>query len=483
MDVGRIRLVGTRCPAQGGVEYRLSWATTFPILKLRIKSFKFCSCVGGDEQPADVLVGSMASILFPSPTLRAWGDVLQWGEWSFFTRPPSRPKHFRIDGMSHRVLVPVTNPLGGIRTYMLYNMKHLHDAGFRFTFLSERGAAFDLFKKDVENWADTEFVESPGNGALTTIRSIRTALERGRFDLIHSQGLFAGTVAAAANYFRRIPHLITLHDVIVPLNDVPGRFKTLKKAVSAFVTRRATVIIPVSKDCEMNHRSVFPSWNRGPVRIQTISNGIDIERILHSRTAFESNPAAATLRGELDIAPDVVLGGFFGRFMPQKGFEYLIDALAILDKNGYGDRFRLVATADLHGYQQEYISAVKQRPEVARMVHFVPAVGDITPLLCQVDALVMPSLWEACCLLPMEAMVLGVPVIGSDCIGLREVIADTPSFVPKHADAESLAETLMAFTDNPDQVSAKRFAEAAQRRFDVRPAVDELLKLYLGNVK
>jgi glycosyltransferase involved in cell wall biosynthesis len=357
-------------------------------------------------------------------------------------------------------------------------MRHLHDAGFRFTFLSPQGTAFDLFKKDVEYWEDTEFVESPSGNALSVAQTVRNTLKHRRFDLIHSQGLFAGTVASAANYFRRIPHFITLHDVIVPLNDVPGRFKALKKAVAAFVTRRATVIIPVSKDCEMNHRSVFPSWNRGPVWIQTIPNGIDVERILRSKAVFESNPAAVTLRSELGLASDVVLGGFFGRFMPQKGFEYLIEALALLAEKGYGDRFRLVATADLHGYQQEYINAVKQRPEIARMVHFIPVVGDITPLLCQVDALIMPSLWEACCLLPMEAMVLGVPVIGSDCIGLREVIADTPSFAPKHADAESLAETLIAFTDNPAPQAARQFAETAKDRFDVRRAVAALLDLY-----
>ncbi len=386
--------------------------------------------------------------------------------------------------MQHRVLVPVTNPLGGIRTYMLYNMKHLHDAGFRFTFLSERGTAFDLFKKDVEPWDGTDFIESPsGGGALAVIRTLRNALKQHRFSLIHSQGLYAGTVASAANYFRRIPHLITLHDVIIPMNDVPGRFKSLKKAIAAFVTRRATVIIPVSKDCEMNHRSVFPSWNRGPVRIQTILNGIDIDRILRSKAAFESTPDAATLRNETGIEPGVVVGGFFGRFMPQKGFEYLIEALALLDKKGYGDRFRLVATADLHGFQQEYINAVQQRAEVARMVRFVPAVGDITPLLCQVDALVMPSLWEACCLLPMEAMVLGVPVIGSDCIGLREVIANTPSFAPKHADAEALAEALISFIDRPDAEPAQRFADTAKDRFDVRHAVDALLELYRTNVE
>ncbi len=381
--------------------------------------------------------------------------------------------------MQPRVLVPVTNPLGGIRTYMLYNMKHLHGAGFRFTFLSERGELFERFKKDVADWDGTDFEESPsGGGSLAMLRTVRAVLAQRQFSLIHSQGLAAGTVVSAANYFRRVPHLMTLHDVIVPMNDIPGRFKWLKKKVAAFVTRRANVIVPVSKDCEMNHRTIFPSWNRGPVRIQTIRNGIDVEKIVRSHETALAHPETMTLRSDLKLNEGTLLGGFFGRFMPQKGFDYLVEALAILARRGYENRFHLVATADENGFQREYMDAVRKNPAVASMVSLVPTVGDIAPLLTQVDVLVMPSLWEACGLLAMEAMVLGVPVIGSDCLGLREILAGTPSSTPQHANASSLAEALMAFIENPSPEPARQYQETARKNFDVQIAVDALLELY-----
>lgn len=382
--------------------------------------------------------------------------------------------------MTHRVLVPVTNPLGGIRTHMLYSFKRLHEAGFRFTFLSAAGAAFDSFKQDVLSWEDTEFIEAPkGGGGKGLLRTVRRALAEKRFALIHSQGLHAGTIASASNFpflhRKQVPHIITLHDVILPENDIPGRFKGVKRALIACVTRRASVIVPVSKDCEANHLEIFPAWKRGPVRIETIQNGIDVDRLIRSRDASESG---APLRREFGIPDGAVLAGFFGRFMPQKGFDILLEALTVLVARGYGDRFRLMATKDPNGYLNETIAAATEQPEIARMIHFIDAVPDIAPLLLQCDFCVIPSRWEACPILPMEALVLGVPVVGSNCIGLREVLRDTPSLVFERENAESLAETLIRFIEHSTTPAAKEFAPEAKRRFDVRVASARLLELY-----
>ena len=191
---------------------------------------------------------------------------------------------------NHRVLVPVSHPLGGIRTYMLYYFRRLHhEEGYRFTFLSEAGNAFDTFKRDLTDWEGTEYVEVPPKcGSRAVFQTIRQTLKTQSFALLHSQGLKAGTETAAANYFRNIPHLITLHDVIIPQNEIPGRFKRLKKAIISNVTRHASFIVPVSHDCETNHLQIFPAWKRGPVQVRTILNGIDLERIEHSRLIFET---------------------------------------------------------------------------------------------------------------------------------------------------------------------------------------------------
>ncbi|MDR2441826.1 MAG: glycosyltransferase family 4 protein [Planctomycetaceae bacterium] len=380
---------------------------------------------------------------------------------------------------SHRVLVPVSHPLGGIRTYMLYYFRRLHmEAGYRFTFLSEAGNAFDTFRRDLTDWEGTEYIEvPPRSGSRTVVRVIRQTLKTQPIALIHSQGLKAGTETAAANYFRNIPHLITLHDVIIPQNEIPGRFKWLKKRIISLLTCRASFIIPVSYDCEANHLQIFPVWKRGPVQIKTILNGLDLERIEYSRLMFETDKELR-LRERFGIGDDVILGGFFGRFMPQKGVDLLLKALELLADQGYAERFRLVITKDRNGFLNETIRLATENPKIIRMIYFIDSVPDITPLLLQIDVTIIPSRWEACPILPMESLVLGVPVIGSDCIGLREVLCGTPSLVHQHDNPESLAATLIKFIESPTANIAKDYVAEAVKRFDICSATDQLLEIY-----
>jgi glycosyltransferase involved in cell wall biosynthesis len=267
--------------------------------------------------------------------------------------------------------------------------------------------------------------------------------------------------------------------VIIPGQNDFGRFALLKRALAAFVTRRTSCIIPVSRDCEANNLELFSAWKKGHVQITPIFNGIDIDRLERSRLQFETDQQP-NLRQQFGIGEKVVLGGFFGRFMPQKGFDIVLKALAMLDQRGYGDRFRIIAAIDESGYREETLRDTAANPNVARMVHFIDAIPNITPLLLQTDVLIMPSRWEACPLLPMEAFVLGVPVIGTDCLGLREVLNGTPAVVVPKEHPESLTDAIAAFVENPQpsKDAAKTHIAEAVRRFDVNVAMEQLLKIY-----
>ena len=377
-----------------------------------------------------------------------------------------------------QVLVPIANPVGGIRTYLIYNLKRLHEAGYRFTFLAPAGEGFENLKKDTGGWEKTEYIDIPG-GKKAGFASIRKALQKQHFDLIHSQGIYFGTLTAAANYFRQIPHLITLHDVIIPGQNDFGRFALLKRWLAAFVTRRASCIVPVSHDCKDNHLQFFSSWKKGPVRIKPILNGIDVDRLQRSRIQFNTD-RLPNLREQFGIAPEIILGGFFGRLMPQKGFDLVLKALELLVQRGYRDRFHVIVTTDNTGYLKETLRDTAANPNVAKMVHFIDAVPNITPLLLQTDALVMPSRWEACPLLPMEAFVLGVPVIGTDCLGLREVLSGTPAAIVPKENPEAIADAVASFVENPLPVkdAAEGYAAEAAGRFDVNVATKQLLEVY-----
>ena len=377
-----------------------------------------------------------------------------------------------------RVLIPVANPVGGIRTYLIYNLKRLHEAGCRFTFLAPEGEGFSSLKRDTADWEETEYIDIPG-GKKSGLVAIWRTLRKQRFDLIHSQGIHFGTLTSLANFFRQVPHLITLHNTLAADNSDFGRLAALKKWFAAFVTRRASCIIPVSGDCEANYLTFFPSWKKGPVQVKPILNGIAVDQLERSRLQFETD-RLPNLREQFGIGKEVILGGFFGRFMPAKGFDLVLMALAILSERGYSDRFHVIVTTDHCGYLNETLRDTAANPNVAKMVSFLPAVPNIAPLLLQTDVLLTPSRGEACPLLPMESLVLGTPVIGTDCIGLREVLNGTPAVVVPNENIEALADAIATFVDNPQpgKDAAKAYVTDAVKRFDVSIAAEQLLEIY-----
>jgi glycosyltransferase involved in cell wall biosynthesis len=243
--------------------------------------------------------------------------------------------------------------------------------------------------------------------------------------------------------------------------------KWLKKRVAGRLTSRADVIVPVSHDCAQNHLQHFPEWKRGRCRVDVILNGVDVTRLKRVAATVDRD----ALRGNLGFSSDVTVLGFFGRFMPQKGFLVLLDTLRELARRGCADRVRLVAAKDSHGYRDEYMREVKRDDVLSRMVRFVEPVS-------QIDVVVMPSLWEAYGLLAAEAMVLGIPVVGSDAIGLREVLHDTPSLAPSAGDAQALASALQKAMGARSRQKADDFTAEARIRFDNRASAEKLLRVY-----
>ena len=97
-----------------------------------------------------------------------------------------------------------------------------------------------------------------------------------------------------------------------------------------------------------------------------------------------------------------------------------------------------------------------------------------------VDLVVIPSKWEACPLLPMEVLVAGRPLLGSDCIGMKEVTFDTPALIFPSGSLEMLVQKVKEFEANRLQIDAQcdAFRETAAKRFDVRGTASALSTLF-----
>jgi glycosyltransferase involved in cell wall biosynthesis len=349
----------------------------------------------------------------------------------------------------------------------------LRDAGWRFTFVGPGDESLRAFARDVRGWDGVEFVEAPVRGKRCRLAgAVRAQLRTGRYALMHSQGLTAAAHAAWANRGLGVPHVATAHDVFRPVQAAGAR-GWARLWLLGRLLRRLDTLVASGNDVQANLLEYLPGIERAGCRVVTIRNGIDTGRFA---LVDPRNTRGEGLRERLGVAGDVRLLGFLGRFMEQKGFLPLLDALERVKSRGTARPFRLVAVGS-GDFEREYRAEV-QRRGLAEVVTFLGFVADVGPLLRQLDLLVMPSLWEACPLLPMEAMAAGVPVLGSDCIGLREVLRDTPSVAVPANDAGAWSIALERAIAAPWTDAARAFAEEARRRFDVTQAAEEMARVF-----
>jgi glycosyltransferase involved in cell wall biosynthesis len=373
--------------------------------------------------------------------------------------------------MGKRVLSVARWPVGGIRTYMLYNYPFLTAAGYRFTFVGPAGDGFRQLSEELRGWDGAEFVSAELRGKRCLLRpAVRALLKTKRFALVHAQGMTAAVDVVLAGFGLGVPLAATLHDVFRP-----GEFAGAKGKASLWVLdkllSRLDLLLAVGEDARANYVRHLPSFAHVPDRLVALPNGIDTGRF--TRVTVEPKEG---LRAKLGLDPDVRLVGFLGRFMIEKGFLVLVDAVEQLVAAELTSPFHVVAVGS-GDYENRSRREVARR-QLDRWVSFTGFVPDVAPLLRQFDLVVVPSVSETCPLLPMEAMVAGIPVLGSNCIGLREVLRGSPSVMVPAGDAQSLCRALKEAIANPWTAAARAYAPTAADRFDVRRSALELMGLF-----
>ncbi len=112
----------------------------------------------------------------------------------------------------------------------------------------------------------------------------------------------------------------------------------------------------------------------------------------------------------------------------------------------------------------------------------MPFESNVAGAIKTVDVVVMPSLWEACGLLAMETLVCGTPLIATECIGLREVIKDTPAVVVPAKNGEDIAVAITDMINVDQKMNFQCFVEKAAERYGADVQSDAMKSLYLETI-
>ncbi len=196
----------------------------------------------------------------------------------------------------------------------------------------------------------------------------------------------------------------------------------------------------ICQSCHMRD-DLVKVFNFPPDQAVVISNPLDVERILALAQSDARSDGA--FRGPDAASIELVA---VGRLSPEKGFDLLIDAIALC-----GDT-RLRVSILGEGALEPKLRQLAAARGLAEKIRFLGFQRNPYPYIARADALVLSSRFEGFPNVVLEALACGTPVIACPAAGgVREIL-------------EGIAQCEIA-----DQVSAPALATAIRRFLERRP--------------
>jgi glycosyltransferase involved in cell wall biosynthesis len=156
-------------------------------------------------------------------------------------------------------------------------------------------------------------------------------------------------------------------------------------------------------------------------------------------------------------APPVI--GAMGRFVPKKGFDVFLSALALLKAQGRPFRAILAGAGELEAALKHQAVALS----LDEVLSFPGWVQDKPAFFREIDLFAFPSFHDVCPVVLLEAFLHAKPVVLTDCPGPREISeGGVDSLLFPIGDAPVLADRIARILDEPGL--AQRLGAAAQAK-------------------
>jgi len=203
-------------------------------------------------------------------------------------------------------------------------------------------------------------------------------------------------------------------------------------------------------------------------RIDVVHNGVDIP----DTSVFDKNKILSLCDG---TDRPVLFGA--GSLFWQKGFEYLIEAVSLLNKKGYFPHAVIAGDGDVTPYREMAV-----RYGVDKYIHFAGHRSDIPELMYGADIFVLSSIDEGLPNVVLEAMAVGTAVVASDAGGTKEILTDGENgYVVPVKSAVALADKIELLL--ADESLRTRIAMAGldcvKEKFTIEKNVESVERLFM----
>lgn len=247
------------------------------------------------------------------------------------------------------------------------------------------------------------------------------------------------------------------------------KYKYIVNPMVKALYNKADYVVAVS---EGSTRDLNRTFGISQDRLVTIYNGYDCDEITKKATAEILPDEQLWFESGSDESYIIATMGRLGK---EKGQNLLVKAVAQLNKKYPDKNIILLLVGD--GAERENLLKLAKDCNVDDKVFVTGFQDNPFRLLARCDAFVLPSLFEGFPNALAEAMVCGIPVVGSDCeSGMREILApgtdiDYHTQVTEYAECgvlvktgseEGIVEAISKFIEEPEV--AAEYANKARTR-------------------
>ena len=192
-------------------------------------------------------------------------------------------------------------------------------------------------------------------------------------------------------------------------------------------------------------------------RIRVVHNAVQLAPPREDRSAW---------RTKIGVGPSCILACMIANLQKNKDFATLLRAWRIVvDRLGASDREAILVLAGRLDNTADRVRASIASLGLDASVRLLGEIDDVAGLLAAADLGVFSSVSEGCPNAVLETMAAGLPVVATDCPGVREAIgeSDDVGLVPV-GNADAMAEQLVRFAADPALRARVGNAHAARIR-------------------
>jgi glycosyltransferase involved in cell wall biosynthesis len=362
--------------------------------------------------------------------------------------------------MSHAAIaIPGLDRIGGAERQVMLLAKGLRRRGWRVSVVALSGSG-SAAATQLRN-AGIGFTSLEMRKGLADPRGwirFNRWLRRERPDVVHAHLPHAAWLARWSRIAAPVPVVVdTLHS-----SHTGGLARRLGYGCSNWLTDRVTAVSCATAAAHL--KAGITKENQ----LLVLANGIDVDSWKPDRTLRNN------ARGELGIA-DEFLWLAAGRLEAVKDYSTLLTSLAGVSANA---RLLILGMGPL----ENELRQLAMRLGLEHRVQFLGFEPNVARWMQAADGFVLSSRYEGLPMVLLEAGSCGLPAIGTDVAGTREVIVHgNTGLLARAGDPEALGATMTRLMEMAPEERRAMGARARQKvieRFDMEIVLDQWEALY-----